>query len=163
MIIKLFIKIIIELLIKIRGRVTSGSPDSVYGGRDTSHLASLPRRWLHACQGTVAAYTGRGPRLATRPSLQITSPSLYSEGGPWSILPGPWPRLPVSLPTARITITAQQEEYKQPETNNNKDVYKRLEFFNDEIYDNFGDWLCLNMIFINEKFYLNVLDSYCQN
>ena len=61
-----------------------------------------------------------------------------------------------------ITIPTQQEEYKQQEPNNNKDVYKILDFLNVERYNNYNDWLYLNMIFINENLDLNILNNYCK-
>lgn len=68
----------------------------------------------------------------------------------------------------RKKLKAEQNENLTNELINNtsstknKDVYKILEFLNVERFNNYNDWLYLNMIFINEKLDINILNSYCK-
>ena len=62
----------------------------------------------------------------------------------------------------KIIIQSEQPTTNEQQNNNNKDVYKILEFLNIERYDDYNDWLYLNMIFINEKLDLNILNSFCK-
>lgn len=65
-------------------------------------------------------------------------------------------------------LKTEQNENLTNELNNNtsstknKDVYKILEFLNIERFNNYNDWLYLNMIFINEKLDINILNSFCK-